>query len=472
MTAIENPNYNTFNYIQNPNYNNSFNNINNFITMQNMFQNNMNNMNNSNFFNNMKMIPSFSYPNQMNFTNNSSFMPNPMQYSFPMNNSMINTMKDIKLNNYMNSMNNMNNINNTMNFNTNYKTNNNIINSMNNIQPSYCMNESNNNISINNTNQSMMNNMLNSVNININNNNSTNFPNFPINNFNMMNNYFSDNLYNYNPINLSNSFNNIFLPKNSDDFPLGQSINQLNLCNTSKFFSNDITIDFAFTNTTTYKVSGKPNEKLSQIYDRFKGFHPEIKGKIQYCLHTGLVLNMEKTLKELNINNGDRILFILEEKNVNEKKNKEKVNIDLNTLNKYKQIGIMIKEHIHNLVYCLNNFTWKCNLCKFKYEKQFPKYFCSLCNYSMCEKCHDIRNYQKFKAFPENSDNSKIDIKKKFLKTVYHKHILVYSRTSRDPTELKQWYCDNCKENFENDVWSFYCTKCDYDLCKKCAGFT
>ena len=90
----------------------------------------------------------------------------------------------------------------------------------------------------------------------------------------------------------------------------------------------------------------------------------------------------------------------------------------------------------------------------------------------MCEKCHDIRNYPKFKAFPEDNDNSKIDITKKFFKTIYHKHILVYSRTSRDQTELKQWYCDNCKENFENNVWSFYCTKCDYDLCKKCAGFT
>jgi len=486
MTSIESPNYNFLNNNQIPSYDFIFNNINNFITMQTMLQNNMNNMNNFNPLNGGNSIPSFGYSAPMNFMNNTSFMPNMMQNNFPMNNSMnnnmVNTMKDFQLNNNMimnniNNMNNMNNFNNTMNINNCMPNNNNITNSMINIQPSSSMNNSINNININNTNQNMMmnNNMINQMNMNMNYNNNMNCPNCsncPNNNFNMMNNYFNNNINCYDPMNLSNSFNNVLIPTNSDDFSFWPNMSQLNLLNTC--ILNDVNIVFVFTNTKTFNVSGKFTEKLSQIIDRFKVSHPEIvKGKLLYCLHMGLKLDTEKTLKELKINNGDRVLFILEEeKTDNEKKNKEKVNIDLNTLNKYTQIGLMIKEHIHNLVYCLNNFTWKCNLCKFKYEKNFPKYFCSLCNFSMCEKCHDIRNYPKFKAFPEDNDNSKIDITKKFFKTIYHKHILVYSRTSRDQTELKQWYCDNCKENFENNVWSFYCTKCDYDLCKKCAGFT
>ena len=100
-----------------------------------------------------------------------------------------------------------------------------------------------------------------------------------------------------------------------------------------------------------------------------------------------------------------------------------------------------------------------------------PKYYCSICNFSLCEKCHEIRNYPKKKAFPDEINNSNISVQKKFLKTVYHKHYLVYSRTSRDSDELKQWYCNNCKETFDNNVWSFYCTKCDFDLCTKCAGY-
>ena len=82
-----------------------------------------------------------------------------------------------------------------------------------------------------------------------------------------------------------------------------------------------------------------------------------------------------------------------------------------------------------------------------------------------------IKIIQKKKEFPYDAFDSNIEIKKKFLKTVYHKHILVYSRTSRDSEELKQWSCDNCKTIFENDVWSFYCTKCDFDICTKCAGY-
>ena len=169
---------------------------------------------------------------------------------------------------------------------------------MNNIQPSYNMNNSIDNININNSNQNMMlnNNMFNPMNMNMNMsyNNNMNCPNCSNSNYNIMNNYFNNNLNNYNPMNLSNSFNNILIPTNSDDFSFGPSMSQINPPNTC--ILNDVNIIFTFTDTKTFNVPAKLTEKLSQVYDRFKIFHPEIKGKLQYSLHMGLRLDKEKTL--------------------------------------------------------------------------------------------------------------------------------------------------------------------------------
>ena len=35
-------------------------------------------------------------------------------------------------------------------------------------------------------------------------------------------------------------------------------------------------------------------------------------------------------------------------------------------------------------------------------------------------------------------------------------------KTNRD------WRCNLCKKVYNNDVPTYYCTKCDYDVCKKC----
>ena len=486
-------NFNNFNNIndfqqcnnfQNNNNNSFFNsNINCF---PNMMNNNMYSMNNYNMMNpnnmmlNTNSINMNCYPNQINNMNNIN-MNNMTNTISNMRNNLTNKNNNINLNNNNSIINGLNNTTfNNMNVMNNNMMNNNInniqpmfnaTNSMNNIESNFCLKDSINNTCMNNNSNMMNNNLYNSMNMNFNN------PNC-LNNSIFMNNYFNNNFSNNN-MNLSNSFNNITLSKKADDFSQGICFDLSGLSNTCKLFLNEINIIFAFTTTQTINFNAKSNERLSDILNRFKNNSqcPEkLKNEIFYCYHNGSKVYMDKTLEESGIKDGDRILIIIKEskKDENDIEDEKEKNIENNDLSlvKISSFGIIIKEHIHNLVYCLNTFNWKCNLCKIKYDKLKPKYFCSLCNYSMCENCHNMRNYPKKKEFPDNIDNSNITINKKYLKTVYHKHILYYSRTSRDSTELKQWYCNNCQEEFENDVWSFYCTKCDYDLCKKCAGFT
>ena len=89
----------------------------------------------------------------------------------------------------------------------------------------------------------------------------------------------------------------------------------------------------------------------------------------------------------------------------------------------------------------------------------------------MCDECHSKGHYDKKKVFPEGVTPSNTSVNKKFFKTDYHDHRLVYCRSSRSVIGYSGWICDNCRDTFENDVWSFFCTNCDYDLCCKCTGF-
>ena len=131
----------------------------------------------------------------------------------------------------------------------------------------------------------------------------------------------------------------------------------------------------------------------------------------------------------------------------------------------------MIKEHNHKLAYCISIFNWKCSLCKKNYGRNDARYYCSSCNFNMCNECHSKKKYIKKKGFQDDIEPSNPDITNPIIKTKFHKHNLVYCRSSRRVIGYNSWICDVCKLTFDNEIWSFYCTECDFDLCCKCAGF-
>ena len=133
--------------------------------------------------------------------------------------------------------------------------------------------------------------------------------------------------------------------------------------------------------------------------------------------------------------------------------------------------SIIVNEHQHKLVYIISILNWRCSLCEKKYNKEDAKYYCSLCDFNMCDKCRFIRKYEIKKAFPENVKPSNPLVKNPILKYNNHNHILVYCRTSRFDEVYNSWVCNNCRSKFNNEVWSFYCTQCNFDICSKCARF-
>ena len=267
--------------------------------------------------------------------------------------------------------------------------------------------------------------------------------------------------------------------------------------------NNEIKLRFAFTTGETFFIDCKNEEKLSDIINRFKEIN-NIKEPMNIAITNGeKIKDKEKKLNELGIENNQLILFISQiknnEKEIIEKKkqfhltedekiqlkkwlkeykenkiiNKEK---DIDSFFKYtkqkeKISSIDVKEHPHKLVYCISILNWKCSLCDINYTKEKAKYYCCICDFNMCDKCHTKGEYIKKKIFPEGITPSNIDIKNPILKYNNHEHPLIYCRSSRSVIRYNTWICDICDCKYKNDIWSFYCTQCDYDLCTKCAGF-
>ena len=457
-----NNNINNWNQMNNMN---QFNNINNINKMNNMNQINSMNLMNNNQFNNMSQMNNYNQFNNMNRINNNNNQFNNMNQVNNMN--QMNNMNQINIMNNMTNMNQFNNIN---------QINNNQFNNMNN------MNQFNNMYQINNININMHNNFVKPILNKVNDNN------FAF--------AFRKNISNEIPNQL-----NINKAKNNFNFPISNSIAKN--CNDD---INMINMRFSFMSAQTFNVSGKPYEKLSEVINRFKSQCPEpLKKLLPYCIYNAKPVDKNKSLQELGIKNGHQILFIknknprnefimnkienkrfnkfrgeyLSLKILNEIENQKKNNLNSNDFESYvsfynkkdKFYSVSVKEHGHLLAYCLTNFHWKCNLCYKNYDKSKGRYYCSKCDFNICENCHYKNKYLTKKSFPKNTCPSNSSIKVNFIKTDYHEHNLVYCRCSKNLAFFSDWTCDNCRGNYNNDIWMFYCTLCNYHLCCDCGGY-
>lgn len=291
--------------------------------------------------------------------------------------------------------------------------------------------------------------------------------------------------------------------------------------------NSEIRIKLSFMTSQVFNIKAYSNEKFSELMKRFENNEcpKELKKHLSIPLFFGnKITDTNKTLSELGITNNSVILFIINNKEEAKKiENKEKkehkltederiqlkkwqeeyeakkliqrvlnhknkgnndegISIqsdDGETINNFFEFvknkeqkgAITVKEHIHKVVYCLTDFDWKCNICKKNYKKNKARYLCSICNYNMCEECHSKGEYVKKKVFPDGITPSNTSVNKNFFLTDYHEHQLVYCRSSRSVIGYNGWICDNCRDNFENEIWSFLCTNCDFDLCCSCAGY-
>ena len=408
------------------------------------------------------------------------------------------------MNNNMNQLHNFNQFNNRNIANERYNMNNN--NNMDNNMNNCFVND---NFMNNNLNNSMNNNMNNGMNNNRNNCKNNNINN-GMNNImnNCMDNRFTpqNNINSFRPnikpiFNIQNDNNFAFPFRKSTSNEIKETPNISNLFYNSK----QIKMGFSFPTGQKFDVFGKPFERLMDVINRFENDCPDaLKKYLKNCVCNGMPADRNKTLSELEIKNGHNILFV-ENKNAkkeykltqkeiqsyskfrgefyalkilnNYENNESKLNSDeLKNYSSFynskdKSYSVSVNEHTHLLVYCLTNFDWKCNLCLINYEKSNGRYYCSKCDFNICENCHYKKNYVIKKSFPKNTCPSNMSVESNYLNTDLHEHPLIYCRSSKKLGCLNDWNCSNCCGKYHNNIWSFYCTLCDYHLCLYCCGY-
>ena len=148
------------------------------------------------------------------------------------------------------------------------------------------------------------------------------FPNNPMNNLQQSFNNFGGNMtpnqMNINPLNMSvNNFNinNNFKAPLNNNFNINMNDAPIRKMNSAPVNHNnsEIQINFSFMNSQSFKVQAKLSEKLIDVINRFKisDCPKELREYLTACLcHGQPVKDFNKTLLELDVKNGEQILFM------------------------------------------------------------------------------------------------------------------------------------------------------------------
>ena len=140
--------------------------------------------------------------------------------------------------------------------------------------------------------------------------------------------------------------------------------------------------------------------------------------------------------------------------------------------------SIMIKFHQHPLYSCFSplraNSTqfWTCNYCGSKYNYTVPSFYCTACDYDLCQKCliqcqlYEIIMYDYSKneflnvTMTQNEGNNNLSV---------HNHRLALIKIEiYDPNNKYYIHCKACKGNIKNTDQFYYCSLCNFYLCEKC----
>ena len=140
--------------------------------------------------------------------------------------------------------------------------------------------------------------------------------------------------------------------------------------------------------------------------------------------------------------------------------------------------SIMIKFHQHPLYSCFSPLRanssqfWTCNLCGSKYNYTVPSFYCTACDYDLCQKCliqcqlYEIIMYDYSKneflnfTMTQNDGNYNLSV---------HNHRLALIKIEiYDPNNKYYIHCKACKGNIKNTDQFYYCSLCNFYLCEKC----
>ena len=148
-----------------------------------------------------------------------------------------------------------------------------------------------------------------------------------------------------------------------------------------------------------------------------------------------------------------------------------------NTLLRRIDSSIMIPDHPHPLYSCFtpqrqrNNQSWACRKCRCNYTYNTPSYYCTACDFDLCQKCllnyplYQIQMYdyslkENFNVFlNQNHSNYKKDI---------HDHIMALVQIENYNNDTYTIHCRVKRCDIRNTESFYYCSLCNFYVCQNC----
>ena len=321
----------------------------------------------------------------------------------------------------------------------------------------------------------------------------------PFSNYNNQYNHYNQ----YNPYNSYNQYN---------QYNSYNQYNQNNIMNRTFYNSNinifNPNIEFTIRLTTgqSGNIKATPNENLKSVIIKFLKQQnlPDYEIKIKGAVLSGDKLDLNKTISENNVKKNDNMVVVID--NVEKKITLLEISpedlilaklilsdlmTDLGEFNELLSLSLqksiskrnllpseMIKKHCdgisecthihtykhnHGLVLLYSNRDWICNICRCNFLRNEPTYYCSICDFDVCNNCIGINKKYSLEEYYHEQTQLKSYI------FPPHEHKMIYCRTSRAKNKDTTWICNLCFKPYENKIWSFYCTNCDYDICLLCS---
>ena len=125
--------------------------------------------------------------------------------------------------------------------------------------------------------------------------------------------------------------------------------------------------------------------------------------------------------------------------------------INNNNLTSLINFPILIDDHLHPLILCnslrgRNCEGWVCDKCSSNYSSITPSFYCTFCDYDLCQNClgeyklKSIRKYNCKLINNINAKNNKNDIFPWQIDYPNHKHFMSHVKKMND------WFCESCKQ--------------------------
>ena len=116
------------------------------------------------------------------------------------------------------------------------------------------------------------------------------------------------------------------------------------------------------------------------------------------------------------------------------------------------------------------NNCWRCNNCSTKYSYNVPTFYCTACDFDLCQKC--LLGLNAFMIAIYNYSRSNIYMSQQFDNIDYYEpslHIHPIVRILREPTyTVVNLKCNKCFKDIQKDEEFYFCSLCNYCICINC----